>query len=108
MTTTDLRRRQPLGTASSGGRAPTGGPFRRIVVGSLTVGGLVAAVLTLGVFAGAVEHITTGVVLLAFASGWGAARRAHQPLDGPAAALGVRARCVPGRQRCRAGRPRAR
>lgn len=68
MTTTDVRPHRVDSATPRG--AVTPGPFRRIVVGSLAFGGLAAAALTLGVFPGAVEHVTTGVVLLAFAAGW--------------------------------------
>jgi pimeloyl-ACP methyl ester carboxylesterase len=44
--------------------------LRRIVVGSLTISAVGAAGLTVGPLAGAVEHVTTGGVLLALAAGW--------------------------------------
>jgi pimeloyl-ACP methyl ester carboxylesterase len=46
------------------------GSFGRIVAGSLLAGVVVAAVLTLVVFAGAEEAVVTGAALLAFAFGW--------------------------------------
>jgi pimeloyl-ACP methyl ester carboxylesterase len=70
MTTTDLQHAHPLGSAATPLPVAAGGPFRRIVVGSLTSGALAAVVLTLGVFPGAVEHVTSGIALLAFAAGW--------------------------------------
>ncbi|SFP67535.1 Pimeloyl-ACP methyl ester carboxylesterase [Geodermatophilus dictyosporus] len=51
-------------------RAPHTGPIRWIVVGSLLTGLLLAAVLSLVVFAGAPEHVITGSALLGFAAGW--------------------------------------
>lgn len=72
MTTTDVRHPHRPGTSASPDRAAPRGPFRRIVVGSLSLGALAAAVLALLVLPGAVEHVTTGVVLLAFAAGWAA------------------------------------
>jgi pimeloyl-ACP methyl ester carboxylesterase len=46
------------------------GPIVRIVLGSLVTGIVGAAALTLGVFAGAPEHVITGSALLAFAASW--------------------------------------
>ncbi len=46
------------------------GPIWRIVGGSLAVGLVGALLLTLVVFAGAPEHVISGVALLAFAFGW--------------------------------------
>jgi len=46
-------------------------PIARIVVGSLAAGFVAALVLVAGPFAGAEEHVITGVILLAFAAGWG-------------------------------------
>ncbi|MDQ1635738.1 MAG: hypothetical protein QOJ32_2547 [Frankiaceae bacterium] len=70
MTTTDLRPTPGSGdTVPHLGTTPNG-PFVRIVLGALAVGALGAAALTLGVFPGANEHVTTGVALLAFAAGW--------------------------------------
>ena len=45
-------------------------PIGRIVIGSLIAGLLLALALVLGPLAGAQEHVITGAVLLAFASGW--------------------------------------
>jgi pimeloyl-ACP methyl ester carboxylesterase len=70
MTTTDERRAHRPGTPASPDRAATRGPVRRIVVGSLVLGALAAAALTLVMFPSSLEHVTTGVVLLAFAGGW--------------------------------------
>jgi pimeloyl-ACP methyl ester carboxylesterase len=42
----------------------------RLVAGSLTAGLVAALALVAGPFAGAPEHVITGVVLLGFASGW--------------------------------------
>jgi hypothetical protein len=44
--------------------------MRRIVVGSLLVGWVMAGILTLWIFAGAQEHAITGSALLGFSSGW--------------------------------------
>ena len=49
---------------------PTRGPLWRVVGGSLATGFVGALVLTLGVFAGAREHLITGSALLSFALGW--------------------------------------
>lgn len=46
------------------------GPFLRSTIASLALGAVSAAALAIGVVPGAVEHVTTGVVLLAFAAGW--------------------------------------
>src|SRR3954463_11628732 len=46
------------------------GPMFRVVLASLLAGAAGALVLTLLVFPGAREHTTTGLCLLAFASGW--------------------------------------
>jgi pimeloyl-ACP methyl ester carboxylesterase len=70
MTSTDLRHSHRSGAPTFPDGAATRGPVRRIVVGSLTAGAVGAAGLVVGPFAGAVEHVTTGVVLLAFAAGW--------------------------------------
>ena len=70
MTTTDLRHPAHSGAPASPDGAATRGPLRRIVIGSLTFGAVGAAGLIIGPFAGAAEHVTTGVVLLAFAAGW--------------------------------------
>ena len=70
MTTTGLRPSHRSGTPATPPGSASQGPFLRIVFGSLTSGAVVAAVLTLGVFPGAVEHVTTGVALIAFAAGW--------------------------------------
>ena len=69
MTTTDLRLPSSSDQAEHSG-APTRGPFLRSTIASLAFGAGSAAALTLGAFPGAVEHVTTGVVLLAFAAGW--------------------------------------
>ncbi len=42
----------------------------RIVIGSLTAGLIVALAVVAGPLAGAQEHVITGAILLAFASGW--------------------------------------
>src|SRR4051812_6933233 len=72
MTTIHLRpplQSGPPSPAPQPGAVPHG-PFVRIVFGALAAGALGAAALTIGVFAGAPEHVTTGVALLAFAAGW--------------------------------------
>src|ERR1700716_4220828 len=45
-------------------------PIWRVVGGSLATGFVAALVLTLGMFAGAPEHVISGSALLAFAFGW--------------------------------------
>jgi pimeloyl-ACP methyl ester carboxylesterase len=45
-------------------------PIWRVVGGSLATGLVAALVLTLGMFAGAPEHVISGAALLAFAFGW--------------------------------------
>src|SRR4051794_26227876 len=50
--------------------AVNAGPMFRAVLASLLTGAVGALVLTLLVFPGAREHTTTGLSLLAFASGW--------------------------------------
>jgi pimeloyl-ACP methyl ester carboxylesterase len=50
--------------------APRRGPVWLVVGGSLAAGFFGAIVLTLGVFAGAEEHVISGSALLAFAGGW--------------------------------------
>lgn len=49
---------------------PRGEPIWRVVGGSVAAGFVGAIVLTLGVFAGAAEHVISGSALLAFAGGW--------------------------------------
>jgi pimeloyl-ACP methyl ester carboxylesterase len=56
--------------APSTGRGARRGPIRRIIAGSLLTGTVLAAVLTLIVFAGAAEPVITGSALLGFAVGW--------------------------------------
>ena len=69
MTSTDLL--QPsCSTGADLSDASPRGPFRRTTAGSLAFGAVAAAALTLGALPGAVEHVTTGAVLLAFAAGW--------------------------------------
>ncbi|MDX6257961.1 MAG: hypothetical protein QOJ11_4295 [Frankiales bacterium] len=68
--TTDLRPPRPSGAPASPTSPARRGPFVRIVVASVAFGALAAAVLVLGAFPGATEHVTTGVALLAFAAGW--------------------------------------
>ena len=67
MTTTDVR---PQSTVRGEPDKRVRGPFRRVVVGALALGALSAVGLTVGVLAGAAEHVVTGVALLAFAGGW--------------------------------------
>src|SRR4051794_32110394 len=79
------------------GRGSPLGPIRRIIVGSLVTGAVLAAVLPLIVFAGAAEPVITGSALLGFAAGWAmlaalSARMTAQPQRWawvPAAALGA-------------------
>ena len=70
MTMTDLLPPRPSGVPAEQPDQVRRGPFVRIVVASVATGVLAAAVLVLGVFPGAVEHVTTGLALLAFAVGW--------------------------------------
>src|SRR5918911_4059107 len=73
------------------------GPIARIVAASVARGLVGALALTLGVFAGAAEHVITGSALLAFAAGWTmlavlSIRMTNQPQRWaivPAAAMGV-------------------
>src|SRR3954454_13424552 len=65
--TTTLTAPQDPAAAEEGART---GPMFRTVLASLLTGAVSAAVLTLVVFPGAGEHTTTGLSLLAFASGW--------------------------------------
>ena len=82
---------------SAAPEAPVSGPIARVVVGSVAIGLVGAAVLTLVVFAGAKEHIITGAALLGFAAGWAAlaaltTRLTRQPQRWafvPAAAMAV-------------------
>jgi pimeloyl-ACP methyl ester carboxylesterase len=70
MTINDLRRPRPSGTSIAEPAPVRGGPLARVVVASVLTGAVAAAVLVLGVFAGAQEHVTTGVALIGFAAGW--------------------------------------
>ena len=60
----------PAGTAAAITLARTRGPIVRVVLGSILTGLAGAAVATLGVSAGAPEHVITAFALLAFAAGW--------------------------------------
>jgi pimeloyl-ACP methyl ester carboxylesterase len=64
--TTSVRTRASMVPAASSG------PVFRVVLTSLSVGGIGAIALTLQAFAGAPEHTVTGAALLAFAAGWAA------------------------------------
>ncbi len=69
MTDTDLRHTsRSVGADPSD--TPARGPLLRSTAGALVFGAVSAAALTLWAFPGAAEHVTTGVVLLAFAAGW--------------------------------------
>ncbi|HWL36631.1 MAG TPA: alpha/beta fold hydrolase [Frankiaceae bacterium] len=70
MTTTPLRPRRPSGAAAPHTEPERRGPFARIVVAALVTGAVAAAALVLGAYPGAPEHVTTGIALLGFASGW--------------------------------------
>ena len=70
MTSTDLRTPRPSGAPTLQPARTRRGPLVRVVVASVVTGALAAAVLALGVFPGAPEHVTTGIALLAFAAGW--------------------------------------
>src|SRR4051794_35601230 len=93
--TTTARTAAPAGPSI--GRGSPRGPIRRIIVGSLVTGAVLAAVLLLIVFAGAPEPVITGSALLGFAVGWAllaalSARMTDQPQRWawvPAAALGA-------------------
>jgi pimeloyl-ACP methyl ester carboxylesterase len=72
------------------------GRLTGVVLGSLTIGAVSALVLTMLVFAGAIEAVVTGSLLLAFGLGWGAlafmsARTSHLQRWAlvPAVAMGV-------------------
>ncbi len=52
------------------GVSPTAGRIGRVLALSLVAGLVLALLLVLIVFPGAREHVTTGVLLLAFAAGW--------------------------------------
>jgi hypothetical protein len=93
MTTTPTA--APAGSTT--GRGPRPRPIRRVVAASLATGAVLAAVLTLIVFAGAAEPVITGSALLGFAAGWAmlavlSTRMTEQPQRWawvPAAALGA-------------------
>src|SRR3954465_4260739 len=63
--------------------AANDGPMFRVVLASLLTGAVGALVLTLLVFPGAREHPTTGLSLLAFASGWAVLDLLTARLTGP-------------------------
>jgi pimeloyl-ACP methyl ester carboxylesterase len=73
------------------------GSVRRIVVGSLLTGAVLAGILTMVVFGGAQEPVVTGAALVGFGVGWAmvavlSARRTNQPQRWalvPAAAMAV-------------------
>ena len=72
------RPEEPQQLASNGARRGSRtSPVRRIVVRSLLTGWLVAGLLTMVVFGGAQEPVTTGAALLGFGLGW--ALRAARP-----------------------------
>src|SRR5918911_5646768 len=88
----------PAGTTAWQSEEPEpAGPIARIVAASVATGLVGSLVLTLGVFAGAAEHVITGSALLAFAAGWTvlavlSIRMTNQPQRWaivPAAAMGV-------------------
>ena len=70
MTTTDLRLPPQPGSPASPAATAQRGPHARIVLGSVLGGALAAAALVLVPFAGAAEHVLTGVALLGLAAGW--------------------------------------
>ena len=70
MTTTPLRPPRPSRAPAASPGPVRHGPFLRAVVASLVAGAVAAAVLVLGVAAGAEEHVVTAGALLAFAAGW--------------------------------------
>ena len=85
----------PAGSTTGRGARPR--PIRRVVAASLATGAVLAAVLSLIVFAGADEPVITGSALLGFAAGWAmlavlSARMTDQPQRWawvPAATLGA-------------------
>ncbi|HUR23709.1 MAG TPA: alpha/beta fold hydrolase [Acidimicrobiales bacterium] len=71
MSTTQVRPVHPADlTTPPTGDTVSRDPIARIVAGSVLTGLVGALFLTLVVFAGATEHVTTGSALLAFATGW--------------------------------------
>ncbi|MGY1643705.1 hypothetical protein ACI782_21580 [Geodermatophilus sp. SYSU D00703] len=81
MTTTEPTATEAVSTTDRGSRRRL---IRRIIAGSLGTGAVLAAVLTLGVFAGGPEPVITGAALLGFAVGWAmlavlSARMTDQP-----------------------------
>ena len=60
----------PAGGPAATDPRPRTGPIRRVIAGSLLIGTVLAAVLTLVLFAGATEPVITGSALLGFAAGW--------------------------------------
>lgn len=67
----------------------TNHPSAKAVAGSLLAGGVSAAVLVLGPFAGGGEATITGAFLLGFAIGWGVLARSSRWARVPATALGL-------------------
>jgi pimeloyl-ACP methyl ester carboxylesterase len=70
MTTTAIRPPRPSGAPAVPQPAQRRGPLVGIVIASLVTGAVAAAALVLGLFPGAPEHVTTGVALFGFATGW--------------------------------------
>ena len=70
LTTTSLRPSRESGARAADPRPARRGPLTRIVAASLVTGAVAAAVLVLGVFAGASEPVTTGIALVCLAAGW--------------------------------------
>ncbi len=103
MTSTDLQPAHRSGTPTCPDRPATRGPFRRIVVGSLTFSAVSAVGLTVGPLTGGVEHLTTGVLLLAFSAGWAMLAGLTIRMTNRPQRWGVRARRLPGSQRSGAG-----
>jgi pimeloyl-ACP methyl ester carboxylesterase len=73
------------------------GHIARVVIASMVTGLISALMLVIVVFAGAAEHVTTGLTMIAFGSGWAmlavlSGRRTDQPQRWariPAAAMGI-------------------
>ncbi len=93
--TVEIRAARERGRASNGQPAP--GSITRVVLGSLSIGAVTAAVLAMAVFPGASEAVVTGSLLLGFGVGWAAlgllsGRRTRNPQRGarvPAVAMTV-------------------
>ena len=54
----------PVDTVAGQAPSPDPGPIKRVIIGSLSAGALLMLVLTVGVAAGAREHVVTAMALL--------------------------------------------